>query len=133
MFSELQTLFNFKSFIKMKQISFILIALVSAFCISCSNDPKVEGEFVKAVDEAVAKFENAKTIEDIQAFATEMEKISQNEEFSNLRETGAAKEAAEKLAKAVESMEEKMQEVTSNMLNNALGGEKEPAEEAPAE
>ncbi len=117
----------------MKQISFILIALISAFCISCSNDPKVEGEFVKAVDEAVAKFENAKTIEEVQAFAEEVEKISQNEAFADLKETGAAKEAAEKLAKTVDSMDEKMQEVASNMLENALGSDKESSDEAPAE
>ena len=43
---------------KMKKISLLLVALVAVFCVSCSNDPKVEGEFVKAVDEAIAQFEN---------------------------------------------------------------------------
>ena len=39
----------------MKKISLLLVALVAVFCVSCSNDPKVEGEFVKAVDEAIAQ------------------------------------------------------------------------------
>jgi len=43
--------------------------------LSCSNDPKIEGEFVKAVDEAVAKLENAKTMEEVQAFADEILKL----------------------------------------------------------
>ncbi len=116
----------------MKKLSIYLIALISAFCVSCSNDPKVEGEFVKAVDEAVAKFENAKTIDDIKAFTEECEKIANNEQFANLKEVGAAKEAAEKLTKTMNSVEEKMNEIASNMLGEALSGD-EDSEETPKE
>lgn len=106
----------------MKKLSFILIGLICAFCMSCSNDPKIEQEFVKAVDEAVAKLENATTIEEVQAFAEDLEKIGENEKFSGLRESGAAKEAAAKLQKAAENIEEKMQEIAAAMLENAVGG-----------
>lgn len=117
----------------MKKISFVLIALFGAFCLSCSNDPKIEGEFVKAVDEAVAKLENAKTMEEVQAFADEIQKISENEDFQKLSETGAAKEAAAKLEKAVESMDKKMEEVASSMIDNALSGGNEDSEETTEE
>lgn len=117
----------------MKKLSIILIAFIGVFCLSCSNDPKVEGEFVKAVDEAVAKFDNAKTIEEVQAFAEECEKISQNEEFANLRNTGAAKEAGEKLTKTMESIEAKMQEIASSMLDDAISNPEGATEEAKAE
>ncbi len=117
----------------MKKISFVLIALIGAFCLSCSNDPKIEGEFVKAVDEAVAKLENAKTMEEVQAFANEIQKISENEDFQKLSETGAAKEAAAKLEKAVESMDKKMEEVASSMIDNALSGGNEDSEETTEE
>ena len=112
----------------MKKISFVLIALIGAFCLSCSNDPKIEGEFVKAVDEAVAKLENAKTMEEVQAFADEIQKISENEDFQKLSETGAAK-----LEKAVESMDKKMEEVASSMIDNALSGGNEDSEETTEE
>lgn len=104
----------------MKKLSLLLVALIGSLYLSCSNDPKVEADFVKAVDEAVAKLENAKTIEEVQAFANDVEAISNNEAFISLKETGAAKEAAEKLSKAVDSMDEKMKEVAESMLNNAL-------------
>lgn len=119
---------------RMRKLSFILIGLICAFCVSCSNDPKIEQEFVKAVDEAVAKLENATTMEEVQAFAEEVQKISENEQFCNLRESGAAKEAAAKLEKATENMEAKMQEVAAAMLENAVGGDAEqPKEEEKQE
>ena len=118
---------------KMKKISLLLVALVAVFCVSCSNDPKVEGEFVKAVDEAIAQFENAKTMDDLTAFAQKIEEISNNEAFGNLKETGAAKEASERLEKCVDGMDKKAEEITANMLNSITGenaGEaEEPAEE----
>lgn len=117
----------------MRKLSFILIGLICAFCVSCSNDPKIEQEFVKAVDEAVAKLENATTMEDVQAFAEEVQKISENEQFSNLRESGAAKEAAAKLEKAAENLEAKMQEVAAAMLENAVGGNTEQPKEEKQE
>ena len=108
--------------------------MICAFCVSCSNDPKIEQEFVKAVDEAVAKLENATTMEEIQAFAEDVQKISENEQFCNLRESGAAKEAVAKLEKASENMEAKVQEVTAAMLENAVGGDtEEPKEEEKEE
>ena len=116
----------------MKKISLLLVALVAVFCVSCSNDPKVEGEFVKAVDEAIAQFENAKTMDDLTAFAQKIEEISNNEAFGNLKETGAAKEASERLEKCVDGMDKKAEEITANMLNSITGENAEEAEE-PAE
>ena len=116
----------------MKKLSILLIGVVCAFCVSCSNDPKIEGDFVKAVDEAVAKLENATTIEEVQAFAEDVKKINDNEDFKNLRQTGAAKEALDKLTKASEGMEAKMQEVAAAALEEVAGGEEAEAEEAEA-
>ena len=113
----------------MKKISLLLVALVAVFCVSCSNDPK---EFVKAVDEAIAQFENAKTMDDLTAFAQKIEEISNNEAFGNLKETGAAKEASERLEKCVDGMDKKAEEITANMLNSITGENAEEAEE-PAE
>ena len=117
---------------KMKKISLLFVALVAVFCVSCSNDPKVEGEFVKAVDEAIAQFEKAKTMDDLTAFAQKIEEISNNEAFGNLKETGAAKEASERLEKCVDGMDKKAEEITANMLNSITGENAEEAEE-PAE
>ena len=117
---------------KMKKISLLLVALVAVFCVSCSHDPKVEGEFVKAVDEAIAQFENAKTMDDLTSFAQKIEEISNNEAFGNLKETGAAKEASERLEKCVDGMDKKAEEITANMLNSITGENAEEAEE-PAE
>jgi PBP1b-binding outer membrane lipoprotein LpoB len=115
---------------KMKKISLLLVALVAVFCVSCSNDPKVEGEFVKAVDEAIAQFENAKTMDDLTAFAQKIEEISNNEAFGNLKETGAAKEASERLEKCVDGMDKKAEEITANMLNSITGEDAEETEDA---
>ncbi len=114
----------------MKKISLLLVALVVVFCVSCSNDPKVEGEFVKAVDEAIAQFENAKTMDDLTAFAQKIEEISNNEAFGNLKETGAAKEASERLEKCVDGMDKKAEEITANMLNSITGEDAEETEDA---
>ena len=82
----------------------------------------------------MAELENATTMEDVQAFAEEVQKISENEDFCNLRESGAAKEAAAKLEKASENLEAKMQEITAAMLENAVGGNTEqPKEEEKQE
>ena len=92
----------------MKKLSVILIALLCTFFISCSNDPKVEGEFVKAVDEVTAKIESASSLDDYLQILDDLQKIQSNEQFQDLHNTGAAKEAAEKLEKAADAIAEKM-------------------------
>ena len=66
------------------------------------------------------------------SFAQKIEEISNNEAFGNLKETGAAKEASERLEKCVDGMDKKAEEITANMLNSITGENAEEAEE-PAE
>ena len=108
----------------MKKISILLTALAAVFCISCSNDPKIEADYVKAVDDLCAKFESATTLSDIMDLTEEMSKLPEQEGFKDLRNTGAAKEATEKLEKVFS--EENLQKKMSSI--DILGGDSEEEE-----
>ena len=87
----------------MKKLSILLVALIGAFIMACSNDPQVEAKFVEEVNAAVEKLEKGSLTEKLEA-AEELSKIADKEEYQDLRNTGAAKEAMERMEKALESL-----------------------------
>ena len=87
----------------MKKLSILLIALVGAIIMACSNDPKVEAAFVEEVDAQIEKLENGSLTEKLEA-AEELSKIADKEEYKDLRNTGEAAKAIERMNKAIENM-----------------------------
>jgi len=87
----------------MKKLSILLVAFVGALIMACSNDPQVEAAFVKEIDAAIEKLEKGSLEEKIQA-ADELTQIANKEEYKDLRNTGEAAKAIERMNKAIENM-----------------------------